>query len=101
MTENRSIDRSEIELELDLIVLQPTELLVLPDTPNIYLTPQKAKKLLCDLQNAIENSREGVIIKLNGKINPRVKPDGEDESMFLTKELKSGRVRENHPDSGL
>ena len=43
----------------------------------------------------MENSRDGVIIRLNGRINPRIKAEGEDESMFLTRELKTGRVREN------
>lgn len=91
----KKVDRSEVELELDLFVLQPTEFLVLPENPNIYLSEKKAQKLLNDLKKAVENSRDGVIIRLNGRINPRLKNEGEDESMFLTRELKTGRVREN------
>jgi len=100
--QDRKVDRSEVEVELDLFVLQPTEFLVLPDTPNIYLSEKKAEKLLNDLKAAVENSRDGVIIKLNGRINPRIKAEGEDESMFLTRELKTGRVRENkHMETGV
>lgn len=91
----KKVDRSEVDLELDLFVLQPTEFLVLPETPNIYLSEEKAQKFLSDLKKAVENSRDGVIIRLNGRINPRIKAEGEDESMFLTRELKTGRVREN------
>ncbi|MFP4466682.1 MAG: hypothetical protein ACLFP1_06505 [Candidatus Goldiibacteriota bacterium] len=98
MSKKEQQNRAVIKIDLDIFVLKPTELLVLPDTPNIYLTQEKAKKLLADLQETVEDSKEGLIIKLEGKINPRLKHEGEDESMFLTRELKASRVREMHPD---
>ncbi|HDT15017.1 MAG TPA: hypothetical protein ENN55_02290 [Firmicutes bacterium] len=98
MTDIEKQNRAVITIDLDIFVLKPTELLVLPDTPNIYLTQEKAQKLLADLQETINTSKDGIIIKLDGKINPRLKHEDEDESMFLTRELKASRVREMHPD---
>ncbi len=95
--ETRKRDRFEVKLDLDIFVLKSTELLVLPDNPHIYLTKAKAEKFLYDLSEAVANSRDGIIIKLNGKINPRIKDPNEDESMFLSGELKADRVREKNP----
>ena len=41
--ESEKVDRSIVNLEVDMFVLKPTEMLVLPETPNIYLTNEKAK----------------------------------------------------------
>jgi len=64
--EYKKRDRSEVKVDLDIFVLKTTELLVLPENPHIYLTKAKAEKLLYDLSEAVANSRDGVIIKLNG-----------------------------------
>lgn len=85
--ENEKVDRQIINLEVDMFYLKSTEFLVLPETPNIYLTHEKAKQLLKDLKDAIDYSKDGVIIRLQGEINPKEERRDSDGSMFLSREI--------------
>lgn len=87
-----SIDRQVIDLDVNMFVLKSNSVLVLPETPNIYLSPAKAKKLVTDLEKAVKNSRDGVIIRFNGSINPRQESANDDGSMFLTRELSVSEI---------
>lgn len=87
-----TIDRQIIDLDVNMFVLKPNTVLVLPETPNIYLSPEKAKKLISDLEKAVTKSRDGVIIRLKGQINPRQDSADNDGSMFLTRELSVSEV---------
>lgn len=86
------IDRQVIDLDVNMFVLKSNSVLVLPETPNIYLSPAKAKKLVADLEKAVKTSRDGVIIRFKGSINPRQESANDDGSMFLTRELSVGEV---------
>jgi hypothetical protein len=85
-------DRQVVDLDVNMFILKQNSFLVLPETPNIYLSPSKAKKLLSDLTKAVKNSRDGVIIRFKGAINPREQTVDDDGSMFLTRELNVGEV---------
>ena len=87
-----SIDRQVIDLDVNMFVLKSNSVLVLPETPNIYLSPAKAKKLVIDLEKAVKNSRDGVIIRFKGSINPRQENANDDGSMFLTRELSVSEI---------
>ncbi len=91
-SKDKVIDRQVIDLDVNMFVLKPNSFLVLPETPNIYLSPGRAKKLLSDLSKALSNSRDGVIIRFKGSINPREQSAQDDGSMFLTRELNVGEV---------
>lgn len=86
------IDRQVIDLDVNMFVLKSNSVLVLPETPNIYLSTAKAKKLVADLEKAVKTSRDGVIIRFKGNINPRQEGANDDGSMFLTRELSVGEV---------
>jgi len=85
--DSEKIDRQIINLEVDMFYLKSTEFLVLPETPNIYLTHEKAKQFLKDLKDAIDYSKDGVIIRLQGEVNPKEEKRDADGSMFLSKEV--------------
>lgn len=87
-----TVDRQVIDLDVNMFVLKPSLVLVLPETPNIYLSPAKARKLISDLEKAVNKSRDGVIIRLKGEINPRQESADNDGSMFLTRELSVSEV---------
>ena len=87
-----TVDRQIIDLDVNMFVLKPNSVLVLPETPNIYLSPAKAKKLIIDLEKAVNKSRDGVIIRFKGQINPRQESADNDGSMFLTRELSVSEV---------
>ncbi|MGD0566478.1 MAG: hypothetical protein ABSA34_04000 [Candidatus Goldiibacteriota bacterium] len=87
-----SIDRQVIDLDVNMFVLKSNSVLILPETPNIYLSPAKAKKLVADLEKAVKNSRDGVIIRFKGSINPRQENANDDGSMFLTRELSVSEI---------
>ena len=91
--ESEKIDRSIVNLEVDMFVLKPTEILMLPETPNLYLTQEKAKKLLKELKDALDFSKEGVIIRLQGEINPNEEDPEKDGSMFLSREISTGEIK--------
>ena len=90
---NETIDRQVIDLDINMFILKPNSVLVLPETPNIYLSPAKAKKLVADLEKAVKESRDGIIIRLQGQINPRQESDDNDGSMFLTRELSVSEIK--------
>ncbi|HDT15419.1 MAG TPA: hypothetical protein ENN55_04340 [Firmicutes bacterium] len=90
--EENKIDRQIVNLEVDLFVLKPTEFLILPETPNIYLSNEKAKRFLSELQEAIRVAKDGVIIRLQGEVNPREDKSEGDGSMFLSREMKVGEL---------
>ncbi len=81
------VDRAMVDLEVDIFILKPTSFLVLPDTPNIYLSSEKTKKLIKSLTDALPGAKDGVIIRLKGAINPQQEKKDSDGSMFLTREL--------------
>jgi len=81
------VDKATVDLEVDIFVLKPTTFLVLPETPNIYLSAEKTKKLIKSLTDALPGSKDGVIIRLKGDINPQQEKNNYDGSMFLTREL--------------
>lgn len=85
--ESDKVDRQIVNLEVDMYYLKPTSFLVLPETPNIYLTQDKARKLLKELKDAVDFSKDGVIIRFQGEINPRQDDADRDGSMFLSKEV--------------
>jgi hypothetical protein len=87
-----TVDRQIIDLDVNMFVLKPNSVLVLPETPNIYLSPAKARKLMGDLEKAVTMSRDGVIIRFKGQINPRQESADDDGSMFLTRELSVSEV---------
>lgn len=87
-----TVDRQIIDLDVNMFVLKPNSVLVLPETPNIYLSPAKARKLIEDLEKAVTKSRDGVIIRFKGQINPRQESADNDGSMFLTRELSVSEV---------
>jgi hypothetical protein len=89
---SETIDRQIVDLDLNMFVLKPNTVLVLPETPNIYLSPAKARKLIEDLEKAVSKSRDGVIIRFKGRINPRQENPDDDGSMFLTRELSVSEV---------
>jgi hypothetical protein len=89
---NAVVDRQVVDLDVNMFVLKQNSFLVLPETPNIYLSNSKAKKFLTDLSKAVKNSRDGVIIRFKGAINPREDSINDDGSMFLTRELNVGEV---------
>src|ERR1035437_5163719 len=82
-----TMDRQIIDLDVNMFVLKPNSVLVLQETPNIYLSTAKARKLMSDLEKAVIMSRDGVIIRFKGQINPRQETADNDGSMFLTREL--------------
>ncbi len=86
--ESDRIDRQIVNLEVDMYYLKPTSFLVLPETPNLYLTTEKARKFLKELKDAVDFSKDGVIIRLQGDVNPRQDDAERDGSMFLSKEIK-------------
>jgi hypothetical protein len=86
--ESDKVDRQIVNLEVDMFYLKPTSFLVLPETQNIYLTHDKAKKLLKELKEAVDFSKDGVIIRFQGEVNPRQDDVDRDGSMFLSKEVK-------------
>jgi hypothetical protein len=86
------MDRQVIDLDVNMFVLKSNSVLVLPETPNIYLSPAKAKKLVLDLEKAVKTSRDGVIIRFKGSINPRQENANDDGSMFLTRELSVSEI---------
>ena len=90
--ESEKIDRSIVNLEVDMFVLKPTEMLVLPETPNIYLTNEKARQFLKELKDALDYSKEGVIIRFQGEVNPKQEDPEKDGSMFLSKVIGTGEV---------
>jgi len=81
------VDKALVDLEVDLFVLKPTTFLVLPETPNIYLSEIKTKKLIENLKKALPGAKDGVIIRLKGDINPKEEKKGTDGSMFLSREI--------------
>lgn len=86
-------DRQVVDLDVNMFVLKPNSFLVLPDTPNIYLSNKKAFKLAEELKHAAEHSRDGVIIRFNGEINPESEKEGDDGSMFLSRELTVKEIK--------
>jgi hypothetical protein len=86
--ESDKVDRQIVNLEVDMFYLKPTSFLVLPETPNIYLTNEKARKFLKELKDAVDFSKDGVIIRFQGDVNPRQDDVERDGSMFLSKEVK-------------
>ncbi|MCE5300300.1 MAG: hypothetical protein LLG37_05435 [Spirochaetia bacterium] len=86
-----SVDRQVVDLSLNMFVLKQSSFLVLPETPNIYLSPARAKKLIADMTQAVRVSRDGIIIRFNGPINPGQEQG--DGSMFLTRELTTGEIK--------
>ncbi len=93
--ESEKIDRSIVNLEVDMFVLKPTEMLSLPETPNVYLTQEKAKKLIKELKDALDFSKEGVIIRLQGDVNPQEEDPEKDGSMFLSREMSAGKIKDS------
>jgi hypothetical protein len=88
INESEKVDRQIVNLEVDMYYLRPTSFLVLPETPNIYLTTEKARKFLKELKDAVDYSKDGVIIRFQGEINPRKDDSERDGSMFLSREIK-------------
>jgi hypothetical protein len=88
-------DRQVVDLDVNMFVLKQNAFLILPETPNIYLSPDKAKKLIADLSKAVKSSRDGVIVRFKGSINPRQDEMGSDGSMFLTRELSVGEIEKS------
>jgi len=88
INESEKVDRQIVNLEVDMYYLKPTSFLVLPETPNIYLTTEKARKFLKELKDAVDYSKDGVIIRFQGEINPRKDDSERDGSMFLSREIK-------------
>lgn len=88
INESEKIDRQIVNLEVDMYYLRPTTFLVLPETPNIYLTTEKARKFLKELKDAVDYSKDGVIIRFQGEVNPRKDDQERDGSMFLSREVK-------------
>jgi hypothetical protein len=86
-------DRQVVELNVNMFVLKQNSFLVLPETPNIYLSNTKAVQLAEELKNAAENSRDGIIIRFNGEINPEAEREGDDGSMFLSRELTVKEIK--------
>ncbi|HRU39688.1 MAG TPA: hypothetical protein P5511_07405 [Candidatus Goldiibacteriota bacterium] len=85
--ESEKVDRQIVNLEVDMYYLKPTSFLVLPETPNIYLTNEKARKFIKELKDAVDFSKDGIIIRLQGEINPRQDDSERDGSMFLSREV--------------
>jgi hypothetical protein len=88
INESEKVDRQIVNLEVDMYYLKPTTFLVLPETPNIYLTTEKARKFLKELKDAVDYSKDGVIIRFQGEVNPREDDAERDGSMFLSREVK-------------
>lgn len=86
-------DRQVVELDVNMFVLKQNSFLVLPETPNIYLSNVKALKLAEELKKAAENSRDGIIVRFNGEINPDSEKPGDDGSMFLSRELTVREIK--------
>jgi len=81
-------DKGVVELDVDVIVLKPSSFLEPPEKPVIYLSEKKTKELVQDLLNALKYAKDGIIIKINGDVNPRKEKENFDGSMFITRELK-------------
>jgi len=90
--EKDKMDRQIVNLEVDMFVLKTNEMLVLPDTPNIYLTTEKAKRFIKELKDAVDVSKDGIIIRFQGDVNPDQEDPEKDGSMFLSREMTPGEV---------
>jgi|DewCreStandDraft_4_1066084.scaffolds.fasta_scaffold24117_3 hypothetical protein len=93
--DSEKIDRQIVNLEVDIFYLKSSEFLVLPETPYIFLSQEKTKQFIKDLKDAIDYSKDGVIIRLQGEINPKEEKRDSDGSMFLSKEVKVEDILQN------